>query len=224
MTEQQNRVETPLVSKTREKEVVALIDESSSMNWEAAEGGGVDRWTLVTEAMPLLIAALEGQDSQAKAEQAGGSDEKGGVLMHGFSDGHNEHGDLNSSNFSRVWPQQPRGGTTHIMAAWEAALEEYMEEFGDADPTERPALMTLVITDGEAADADQFEKVLDSAKAGRYFAVAIVGHGDAHDRTLASYQGAAQRNPKHVAVMSFDSVTDPGELARELIHVAGLGE
>lgn len=218
------RVETPIVPAGQPKEPVLLLDTSGSMLWEAAEGSSITRWDVVSEALPLFVAALEGQDSQAATEQAGGSDEMGGLLVHGFSNFHTEHGDFNSSNFAAKWATVKPGGGTTIMPAWKAAQEDYMEEFGDADAMDRPALLCLVITDGEATDAAEFASVLSGAKQGRYFAVAIVGHGDEHDKTLRSYQGAAQVNPKHVAVLSFDSVTDPKELAADLITLAGLGQ
>jgi len=218
------RVETPIVPKGQDREVIVLLDTSESMGWEAADGSQVTRWQVVSEAMPLFVAALEAEDSQAAAEQAGGSDELGGLLIHGFSNLHTELGDFNSSNFSRKWQNIRVGGGTTIMPAWRAAQEDYMEEFGDLDALDRPALLTLVITDGEATDAAQFADVLKNAKAGRYFAVAIVGHGEEHDRTLRSYLQAAQANPKHVALVSFDSVTNPQDLARDLIMLAGAGE
>jgi hypothetical protein len=218
------RVETPIVPKGQKREVVVLLDTSGSIEWEAADGSPVTRWQIVSEAMPLFVSALEAEDSAAAAEQAGGSDEKGGLLIHGFSNLHTELGDFNSSNFGRKWPQIQVGGGTTIMPAWRAAQEDYMEEFGDLDALDRPALLTLVITDGEATDAAEFGEVLKNAKVGRYFAVAIVGHGEEHDRTLASYKGAAEANPKHVTVLSFDSVTNPREIAQDLIVLAGLGE
>ncbi len=218
------RVETPIVPKGQDKEVVVLLDTSGSMEWEAAAGSAVTRWSVISEAMPLFVAALEAQDSAATAEQAAGSDEMGGLLIHGFSNVHTGLGDFNSSNFARKWAKIQVGGGTTIMPAWKAAQEDYMEEFGDADAMDRPALLTLVITDGEATDAAAFSAVLEGAKSGRYFAVAIVGHGDAHDATLKSYQGAAEANPKHVTVVSFDSVTNPRDLAADLIVLAGLGE
>jgi hypothetical protein len=218
------RVETPIVPAGQNKEIVVLLDTSSSMGWEAAEGSKVTRWDVIAEAMPLFVTALENEDSAAAAEQAGGSDEKGGLLIHGFSNVHTELGDFNSSNFSRKWPAIRVGGGTTIMPAWKAAQEDYMEEFGDVDAMDRPALLTLVITDGEASDAAAFTQVLEAAKVGRYFAVAIVGHGQDHDQTLASYEGAARSNPKHVTVVSFDSVTNPRDLATDLITLAGLGE
>jgi hypothetical protein len=217
------RVESPIVPKGQDREVIVLLDTSQSMGWEAADGSAVTRWQVVSEAMPLFVAALEAEDAQAAGEQAAGSDELGGLLIHGFSNLHTPLGDFNSSNFARKWSRIQTAGGTTIMPAWRAAQEDYMEEFGDLDALDRPALLTLVITDGEATDAAAFGEVLKNAKVGRYFAVAIVGHGEEHDRTLRSYLQAAQANPKHVAVVSFDSVTDPREVAQDLITLAGAG-
>lgn len=218
----QARVEKPLVPAGQKKEVICLLDTSGSMEWEAADGSDVSRWALVSEALPAFVAALEGEDSEAAAEQSGGSDEKGGLLIHGFSNIHTEHGDFNSANIKRKMAGIKVGGGTTIMPAWRAAQEDYMDEFGDRDALDRPALLTLVITDGEATDAAEFTQVLAKAGTGRYFAVAIVGHGEEHDSTLRSYQGAADANPKHVTVMSFDAVTNPKVLADDLILMAGL--
>jgi hypothetical protein len=214
------RVETPLVPAWRNKEVIALLDTSGSMAWEAAEGSPVTRQALVAEALPMFVRALENEDSAAAAEQAGGSDEQGGLLIHGFSNLHTELGDFNSSNFQRRWDAIQWGGGTTIMPAWKAALADFNSEFGDE--TEPPVLLCLVITDGEATDAAEFGKVLETADPNRYFAVAIVGHGDDHDNTLASYQHSEQANPKHVRVISFDSVTKPTDVASDLIAMAGL--
>jgi hypothetical protein len=215
------RTEGPLIPAWREKEVVCLLDTSGSMEWEAADGSPVTRHALVGEALPLFVKALEGEDSAAAAEQAGGSDEEGGLLIHGFSSVHTELGDFNSSNFARRWAAIQWGGGTTIMPAWKAALEDFNEEFGDK--TEPPALLTLVITDGEATDAAEFSKVLAEKHSGRYFAIAVVGHGADHDATIRSYEGAAQASPNHVAVMSFEAVTNPQDLATDLITMAGLG-
>lgn len=212
-------VEKPLVPAWRKKEMVCLLDLSTSMSWPAAEGAAVSRQDIVAEAFPLLVKALEDQDSAAAGEQAGGSDELGGVLVHGFSDQHRELGDFNTSNFTRRWSAIPWGGGTTIMPAWKAALEDFLKEFGDED--EPPALLTLVITDGEATDAAEFARVLEKEDPSRYFAVAILGHGRGHDATLRSYQQVAQRNPKHVAVIPFESVTDPQAVADALILMAG---
>lgn len=222
MTQPAPRVETPLVPAWRNKELICLLDTSGSMEWEAADGSAITRHQIVAEALPAFVRALEGEDSAAEAEQASGSDEEGGLLIHGFSNLHAELGDFNTSNFARRWDAIQWGGGTTIMPAWKAALKDFNEEFGDE--TEPPVLLTLVITDGEATDAAEFGQVLKSSGPDRYFAIAVLGHGTDHDKTLASYQAIGNDNLKHVKVMSFDSVTDPQELARDLILMAGLGK
>jgi Mg-chelatase subunit ChlD len=145
-------------------------------------------------------------------------------MTHGFGNRHIEIGDLNSSNLERRLNEISWGGKTYIMPAWKAALADYDEEFGDRDPDEQPTMLTLVVTDGEADDWMEFEPVLEKASAKRVFVVAIVGHGHKHDATLTAYQQAARKNAArdkfgkvHVEVVSFDAVTDPDEIALDLI-------
>jgi hypothetical protein len=213
---------------------VALLDLSTSMDWEAEQGGpewdgtSGGRRGLVIAALHGLVASLENEDSEAAGEQAGGSDDRGGLMAHGFASGHVEIGDLNSSNLERRLSAIPWGGTTHIMPAWKAALADYDEEFGDREPGEQPVMLVLVITDGEADDWAEFGPVLETANARRVFTVAVVGHSDHHDATVRAYQQAAARNTAqdafgktHVHVVSFDSVTDPAEIAEDLITLMG---
>lgn len=221
---------TPVVSANRKKEPVLLLDLSGSMDWEAAPGASEWNGTsggrrgIVIEALHGLVAALEDEDSEAAAEQADGSDERGGLLCHGFASVHTEIGDLNSANLQRRLNQIQWGGGTRIMPAWKAALADYDEEFGDRDPDEQPVMLTLVLTDGEAEDWAEFANILEKASAKRVFAVAVVGYGEAHDKTVRAYQEAADRNrtqdkygKDHVKVVSFDAVTDPKEIAEDLI-------
>jgi hypothetical protein len=191
----------PAVSGNRKKEPVLLLDLSTSMNWGAADEYGPEwpdagsRRSIVIEALYGLVRVLEREDSEAAAEQAGGSDELGGLMTHGFANRHIEIGDLNSSNIERRLNEIKWGGKTYIMPAWKAALADYDEEFGDRDPDEQPVMLTLVITDGEADDWKEFEPVLERATAKRVFVVAVVGHGRKHDATLAAYQEAARSCP-----------------------------
>jgi hypothetical protein len=220
----------PAVSANRNKEPVLLLDLSTSMNWGAADEYGPEwpdpgsRRAIVIEALHGLVRVLEEEDTEAAAEQAGGSDELGGLMTHGFGNQHVEIGDLNSSNLQRRLNEISWGGKTYIMPAWRAALADYDEEFGDRDPDEQPVMLTLVLTDGEADDWQEFEAVLEKASAKRVFVVAIVGHGRKHDATLTAYQSAARKNlaqdrfgKAHVEVVSFDAVTDPEEIAFDLI-------
>lgn len=222
----------PAVSANRKKEPVLLLDLSTSMDWEAAPGSGEwnsqtrtgGRRGIVIDALRGVVRALEDQDSEAAAEQAGGSDELGGLMTHGFATTHVEIGDLNSSNLERRLNEIPWGGHTYIMPAWKAALADVDEEFGDKPPDEQPTMLTLVITDGEADDWAEFAPILEQASPKRVFAVAVVGHGDKHDATVRAYQQAAQQNQaqdkygkQHVRVVSFDAVTNPDEIATDLI-------
>ncbi len=145
-------------------------------------------------------------------------------MTHGFGNRHVEIGDLNSSNLERRLNEIKWGGKTYIMPAWKVALADYDEEFGDRDPDEQPTMLTLVVTDGEADDWMDVEPVLEKASVKRVFVVAIVRHGRKHDATLAAYQQAARKNAAqdrfgkaHVEVVSFDSVTDPEEIALDLV-------
>jgi hypothetical protein len=220
----------PAVSANRKKEPVLLLDLSTSMDWGAADENSGDypdpgsRRAVVIGALHGLVRALEAEDTEAEAEQAGGSDELGGLLAHGFANGHVEIGDLNSSNLERRLNSIQWGGRTYIMPAWKAALSDYDEEFGDRDPDEQPVMEVLVLTDGEADDWMDFEPVLEKATAKRVFVVAIVGSGPKHDATLRAYQEGARKNQaqdkfgkSHVSVVSFDAVTDPNEIAADLV-------
>jgi hypothetical protein len=212
---------SPVVAKGVEKEPIALVDISGSMTWAVSDGSSVARREVVGEAMGLLVRALEDEDSQAAEEQADGADDKGGLLVHLFSDHAEELGDLNSSNWRRKWDSIRWGGGTRIMPAWEAAQASYLEEFGEVPAIDRPVLEVLVITDGEASDAAEFAKVLEQANATRKFCVAIVGFGSDHDATLRSYQAVEAKNGKHVRVVTFGGETDPTAIANDLILLVG---
>lgn len=211
----------PLLKEGVEKEPIALIDTSGSMSFAVSEGSNIQRRDVVGEAMGILVKHLEDEDSQAAAEQAEGSDDKGGLLTYGFASGVTEFGDLNSSNWRDRWGKVKWGGGTYIMPAWQKAQEEYLGEFEDVPTMDRPALLALIITDGEAADADKFTAVLENAGAGRYFTVAVVGYGDEHDKTLRAYKAAEQKNPKHVRVVTFGGETDPTVIAEGLKSLVG---
>jgi hypothetical protein len=211
----------PLLGEGVEKEPIALIDTSGSMSFFVAEGSTIRRWDVVAEAMGLLVLHLEDEDSQAAAEQASGDDDEGGLLTYGFSDRVVKVGDLNSSNWRKKWADVKVGGGTVIMPAWQQAQEAFVEEFADKPIAKRPMLMTLVITDGTADDAAAFGKVLETAGAGMYFTVAIVGYGKEHDNTLRDYKAAEAKNPKHVRVVTFGGETDPTVIADGLKSLVG---
>src|SRR5258708_32016952 len=180
----------PAVSANRKKEPVLLLDLSTSMDWNAADEKGPDwpdqssRRAIVIGALRGLVRALESEDTEAAAEQAGGSDERGGLMAHGVANEHVEIGDLNTPNLQRRLDSIQWGGRNYVMPAWRAALADYDEEFGDRDPDEQPVMEVVVVTDGEADDWMEFEPVLEKATAKRVFVVAILGHRPNHHSTL----------------------------------------
>ncbi len=225
-----------VISTARREEVgvepVIILDMSKSMDWEAAAGqpewsvksltGG--RRGIVIDALAGFVRSLEDLDSEAAKEQAGGSDEKGGVLGFGFATSPTKIGDLNTANLQRRLNEITWGGGTQIMPAWELALNEYDEEFGDKPKRERPVHAVLIVTDGEAEDWDQFLPVLESADSHRVFVIAIVGYDEdnekRHSRTVDAYSKVAAHN-SHVKVVSFDGVTDSEEIATDLRTLLG---
>lgn len=219
----------------RKYEPVLLLDLSGSMDWGAADENDRtqdypdprSRRALIIEALPHLVRALASEDAEAETEQAEGSDEMGGLLTFGFASSPVEIGDLNESNLARRLNQIQWGGGTVIVPAMKLALKEYNDEFEDDEDDSRVHLV-LVVTDGEAADWQEFEPYLLDANANRVFVVAIVGHGDAALRTFSAYRQAAEQNQAsdkhgkaHVHVVSFDGVTDPEEIGTDLVTLAG---
>ncbi len=198
-----------------EIEPVLLIDKSGSMNYAAAHGANVSRWGVVTEALGTIVASLGAADSQAEAEAAAGED-AGGLMTVVFSSEAEEVGDLTPANWREKWARFAPGGGTRIMPGWKLVVEDYLEEFGKKAEEDRPALVLLVVTDGEAEDMAQFEAECARAHGHIYIAVAIVGYGADHDNTMAAYNKIAAGN-NHVQVYNFASTTDPTELADALL-------
>jgi hypothetical protein len=232
----------PVFSESDEVEPDVLIDASTSETWPIAPNTDTTRWTVQTDAIRQFVAAAEQLDSQAAAEQAGGSDEKGGIYAAVFNQGlvvvgeGDDDGDLNSSNIERklgairvrdehgATVPLPYGGTA-IMQSSDYLDKHYMEEFGERPLGERPKRARTVFTDGELRDHDAFAQRLgedhsDKWPAEHWF-VAILGYGADHDATLAQYQGVAAKH-SNVHVYSFDQVSNPAEIAEDMA-VAVLG-
>ncbi len=217
-------------------EPVLYWDISGSTLWEAAPGqpewstatrtGG--RREIMTEVARTVVAHLESLDTEAAKEQASGSDEMGGLLTFFFGSDSTEGIDLNSSNFDRKVNGVTWGGATHISRAWEQALNEYEEEFGDRPAHEQPVHTNIILTDGELDDMADFGKILQGANAHRVFLVAIFGYDEdpqnpRHTQCLKQYteianmQKAADPHGKsYIYVVSFDQVTDPNEIATDV--------
>ena len=62
--------------------------------------------------------------------------------------------------------------------------------------SERPIVLICVITDGEAADINDFAQALVGMSSGIYVAIGIVGFGQEHDAALRSFQAVVHSQPR----------------------------
>lgn len=213
---------TPMMPKTKEREPMFLLDTTGSMTFPAAEDGSVSRASVLGEAMAMLVASLEGQDSQALEEAAAG--EEGGVMTITFAGGTARNiDDLSSNNLREKWNKIRWEGGTAIMPGWDMLIETYLEEFGERSKLDRPAILAVVVTDGEAEDTNEFATALKALKTSStdvYVVLAIMGYGAEHDKAFKAYQAVAAENPR-VRVVSFDGQTDPGSIANDLLSLMG---
>ncbi len=161
--------------------------------------------------MSLDLAAA---DSQAAKEEGGG-----GLRTITFADGRaNDIGDLNPNNLQQKWGQIRWAGGTRVMPGFNLLLKAYTDEFGSEPPAERPLLLALVITDGEADDTATFRDMIARSAGSMYVALAIIGYGPEHDRALQAYQQVEAQNA-HVKVLPFAGETDPEVIAGALMRM-----
>lgn len=199
-----------------EKEPMLLLDTTGSMHRPNSEGSTVSRIDVVHEALSAVVGKLAAEDSQA-AKEAGG----GGLRTITFAGGQaHDIEDLNPGNLSAKWAQIRFEGTTTIMPGVGALFGAYNDEFGDRPLTDRPRLLMLVITDGEADDSADFAKLCSSVGGNMFVEIALLGYGPEHDAAEQSYKQVATAN-KHVKVTSFGNQTDPQVIAAGLLEMLG---
>src|SRR5258708_32589028 len=144
---------------TQEKEPMLLLDTTGSMNYATAQNDPTPRKDTIREAISIIVSRLAAHDSQAEDEEEGG-----GLRTITFADGQaHDLGDLNPDNLQQKWSRIRWGGGTRIMPGFNLLLKTYTEEFGARPQAERPLLLALVITDGEADDTETFRNSMAKA-------------------------------------------------------------
>jgi hypothetical protein len=195
-----------------------LLDTTESMNWSSSETDPTARKDVVGEAIGTIVEVLAAADSQAARESEEQEDEEAGglrtVLFSGNRPGR-DIGDLNPDNLQAKWNAIEWIGDTWIVPGFNALLQAYKNEFGSRPAETRPILRALVITDGEAKDADQFDALLERVSGNMYVIIATVGHGHDHERAVAAYQAIEQRNA-HLKVVNL-SGADPETISKTLL-------
>jgi len=172
------------------------------------------RRAVVQAAIRLMVTKLAEHDSQAEHEEGGG-----GLRTVTFANGRaRDLEDLNPGNLASSWATIKWAGGTKIMPGWQLLFKVFNDEFGNRPPHLRPALMALVITDGEADDAAEFANSLAYVGDGVYVVLAVIGWGDDYERALRSCQAVQARN-SHVRVMAFQSVSDAQYIANTLLQI-----
>jgi hypothetical protein len=228
----------PLRKPGRKYEPAIAIDLSPSMYWSADNEDNAaeeyphpnSRRALLEAFLPLFIVALAKEDSEAEAEQAEGDDDMGGVMAAGFDRHVIGIGDLNESNIDRkmakAWADATAGGT-RVGPALKALIDDYDGEFEDDDPTVTRVHEITLLTDGEPEDPEAVLPYIKAANARRVYAIGILGHGAKAKATYDLYKKAADDNQaadkfgkRHVHVVLWDGVTDPQEIAADLILLA----
>ena len=198
----------------QEKEPMLLLDTTGSMNYRTSANDPTPRRDTIREAISIIVTRLAAADSQASKEEEGG-----GLRTITFADGRAyDIGDLNPNNLQQKWNQIRWGGGTRVMPGFNLLLKTYTDEFGSEPPSERPILMALIITDGEADDTDAFRDIVARSAGSMYTALAIIGYGPEHDRALQAYKQVEAQNA-HVKVMTFASETDPEIIADALMRM-----
>ena len=198
----------------QEKEPMLLLDTTGSMNYGSSASDSTPRKDVIREAISLIVERLGAADSQAAGEEEGG-----GLRTVTFADGQaHDIGDLNPDNLRQKWSQIHWGGGTRIMPGFNLLLKTYTDEFGQVPLEQRPLLLALVITDGEADDTEAFRDTVARAAGSMYAVLAIIGHGTEHDRALRAYQQVEAQNA-HVKVMPFAGETDPEVIASALFRM-----
>jgi len=198
----------------QEKEPMLLLDTTGSMNYGSAANDPTPRKDVIREAISIIVERLGAEDSQAAEEEEGG-----GLRTVTFADGQaHDIGDLNPDNLQEKWSHIRWAGGTRIMPGFNTLLKTYSDEFGSEPLEERPLLLALVITDGEADDTEAFKNTVARAAGSMYVALAIIGYGAEHDRALRAYQQVEAQNA-HVKVLPFAGETDPEVIAGALLRM-----
>lgn len=198
----------------QEKEPMLLLDTTGSMNYRTSATDPTPRRDTIREAISIIVSRLAAADSQAAQEEEGG-----GLRTITFADGRAyDIGDLNPNNLQQKWNQIRWGGGTRVIPGFNLLLKTYTDEFGSEPQAERPILMALVITDGEADDTDAFKDMVARSGGSMYVALAIIGYGPEHDRAYQAYKQVEAQNA-HVKVMAFAGETDPEVIADALMRM-----
>ena len=224
------------------KEPVFILDGSGSEDEFANPEGTITKTELICGIIEQLTPVLEGGDAQAKAEQASGDADRGGMRTFvgnvpdeiEFEPGEDESEDprdlldINSGNLQAKLNEfralVALHARTYILPAFKAAKHAFDTEFPGAKDR---ALQITFINDGKLDDEEAVEEWV-AANAGPrcLICVVVVGHDPkpssrGHDAAVAAWNRIAAGN-KYVAVDAVTGVADAQEVAYDIQFLAEL--
>jgi hypothetical protein len=170
----------------KKKEVALLLDITASMNAPIARNDATPRLKVVKDAVKLLVAQMPHLDTASK----------NGLHTITFAGGvAQDIAELTVQNFEAKWSKINWEGNTRIMPAWKLMHNAFAAKFGRLPEPQQPALLALLVTDGDSLDIQEFERTLASDQ-NSYVVVALVGWGEEHDLALRSFNAIARTNPR----------------------------
>jgi len=193
---------------------VLLLDTTGSMNEPASLGGTVTRKDLVLQCVGVLVDRLSGMDT-AEQQPVGWRRGCPCITFNAIEKGV-YRGFLHADNLAAEWPVIQFHGATHIMDGWRTMLNTYQNHFTEFPQDQWPLLLCLIITDGELLDGHEFEQHLKHVHGRAFVEIAVIGHGEDHDRALHHYRHISHHH-HHVRCTSFTGETDPHAIALALL-------
>lgn len=178
-------------AKPADKEPMLLLDVTASMNAPISVKKSTARLKVVEEVIRLLVEQISYAFSNNPKKKKGS-----GLRTITFAGGTSEDiNELTPTNFFNRWNKIKWEGNTRIMAGWRALNQVFLKEYGRLPLDQRPVMLALVVTDGDALDIEEFEQSLQSDQ-NAYVVIAIVGYGEDHDRALNQFNLISKANPR----------------------------
>jgi len=195
---------------------VILLDTTGSMNDTCSGGSNLTRKDLVLQCLTVVLKMLAAADD-AEVQPPGWQRGCPLITFNGIEKGV-YRGFMHGDNLPQEWPLIQFHGGTHIMDGWRTMLTTYENHFTEKGVENWPLLLCLLITDGELQDGEEFEHHLKHAHGRLFVEIAVVGHGEDHDRALHHYTHIAHHH-HHVRVTAFTGETDPRVIGSQLLSL-----
>jgi uncharacterized protein YegL len=235
MTREENRIEGTVKFKVgdprfveMQKWPVILLDTTGSMTTQCEKNDPKLRKQLVYETiyqMTQMLIPFDTMDNDDTKSDFRNLNPQQALLTKGIPlitfnaiDGGVDRGLFHPTNFVNEWCNIRWHGGTHIMDGWRKMIQSYESKFSDLPQAQWPLLLSLIITDGELQDGQEFEQHLKNVKGRIFVEIAVVGYGEDHDKAMQHYNRIARKHD-HVRVVAFTDNLDPTVIVKRLVSL-----